>query len=66
MSFPQSLQTANAATGGDDLNVRDVADDLKHWGRPWEDQSSSATSVKEPVAGSLEPGSAMLRNMFAD
>jgi hypothetical protein len=35
MSFPQSLETADAATGGYDLNVRDVADDLEHQCRIW-------------------------------
>ena len=30
VSFPQRLQTANAATRSDDFDVRDVFDDLKH------------------------------------
>jgi hypothetical protein len=31
VSFPQRLQAADALPGGDQLDVRDVPNDLKHW-----------------------------------
>src|SRR5262245_37146635 len=31
MSFPECLQAADAPTGSDHLDVRDVANDFKHW-----------------------------------
>jgi hypothetical protein len=31
MAFPERLQAMYAPSGGDHLNVRDVANDFKHW-----------------------------------